>query len=197
MRLIVSLMLLAVVAGFLAHGSLAALSQLRIRWAGLAIVGLVMQVVLPPGSWPLILLLCSFLLLGIFALRNIELAGFPAIGVGIALNLLVIAVNQGMPVTAAAIRASGQADTLQALVAERAPKHHLAGPDDQLLFLGDVMGLPQPVGQAISVGDLFTYGGVAWLVFAGMTGRTRSIVGRRRSRRREVAIGPQEAGSGG
>ena len=39
-------------------------------------------------------------------------------------------------------------------------KHHLAGPDERVLFLGDVIGLPPPVAQAISLGDIFTYGGV-------------------------------------
>ena len=35
-------------------------------------------------------------------------------------------------------------------------------------FLGDVIGLPPPVAQAISVGDIFTYGGVAVVIAAGM-----------------------------
>ena len=47
-------------------------------------------------------------------------------------------------------------------------KHHLAGPEDRVLVLGDVIGLPPPVGQAISVGDIFTYGGVAVVIAAGM-----------------------------
>ncbi|MDQ3210483.1 MAG: DUF5317 domain-containing protein, partial [Actinomycetota bacterium] len=46
--------------------------------------------------------------------------------------------------------------------------HHLASQDDLVVFLGDVIALPQPIGQAISVGDIFTYGGVGVVIVAGM-----------------------------
>jgi Family of unknown function (DUF5317) len=52
-------------------------------------------------------------------------------------------------------------------------KHHLADDDDRLLALGDVIALPAPIGQAISIGDIFTYGGVVVVVVAGMRRRTK------------------------
>jgi hypothetical protein len=73
-----------------------------------------------------------------------------------------------MPVTRAAIVGSGQADTLDEIVDEGGNKHHLAGPDDQLLFLADSIGIPPPVSQAVSVGDILAYGGAMWFVVAGM-----------------------------
>jgi hypothetical protein len=42
-----------------------------------------------------------------------------------------------------------------------------------LLFLGDVIAVPAPVSQVISIGDLFTYGGMA-IVIAGSMRRRRS-----------------------
>ncbi|HEV8563278.1 MAG TPA: DUF5317 family protein, partial [Actinomycetota bacterium] len=80
----------------------------------------------------------------------------------------------GMPVAERAIVASGQQDTLSELVSHPGVKHHLAGADDELLFLGDVIAIPPPIGQIVSLGDVFTYGGVAWVVVAGM--RRRRIV---------------------
>jgi hypothetical protein len=47
---------------------------------------------------------------------------------------------------------------------------HLAGPNERLLFLGDSIAIA-PIRQAVSLGDLFAYGGVMWLVVAGMLGR--------------------------
>jgi hypothetical protein len=103
----------------------------------------------------------------VFAAVNIRLAGFPLIAIGICCNFLVIAVNHGMPVTRQALVASGQAYTLQMLVHDGGAKHHLADDSDRLLVLGDVIAIG-PLQQAVSVGDLFTYGGVVWLIVAGM-----------------------------
>ena len=39
-------------------------------------------------------------------------------------------------------------------------------------FLGDVIAIPPPLAQAISLGDIFTYGGVAVVVISGMRRRS-------------------------
>ena len=156
--------------GYLLGGRMSNLARLRIRWAPLAVVGFAMQLINPPGRWPLVMLLGSFVLLSTFAIVNRRTLGFGLILVGVTLNFLVIAVNAGMPVSAEALRTSGQEDTIGALTdrADAYVKHHLAGPEDRALALGDVIGLPPPVAQAISLGDIFTYGGVAVVIVAGM-----------------------------
>ena len=173
MKLILATLLLALVAGFLLGGRLSNLSHLRIRWAPLAIVGFAMQLVNPPGNWPLFMLLGSFVLLSIFALANIRTSGFALILVGVAMNFTVIAVNSGMPVSRQALIASGQADTVGDLVndADSYVKHHLADGEDRVLFLGDVIALAPPIAQAVSVGDFYTYGGVALVIVAAMRRR--------------------------
>jgi hypothetical protein len=173
MKLILATLLVALVAGFLLGGRLSNLSHLRIRWAPLAIVGFAMQLVNPPGDWPLFMLLGSFVMLSIFALANIRTAGFALILVGVAMNFTVIAVNSGMPVSRQALIASGQADTVGDLVndADSYVKHHLADGEDRVLFLGDVIALAPPIAQAVSVGDLYTYGGVALVIVAAMRRR--------------------------
>jgi hypothetical protein len=171
MKLAVLGLALAVALGYAFGGRLSNLSELSVRWAPVAFLGLLMQVIVPPGGWPLILLLASFVVLAAFTVANLRVTGFVVILVGLALNFAVIAVNGGMPVSREALVASGQADTVDALLDGRGAKHHLAAPDDRLVFLGDVIPIPGPVHQAISVGDLFTYGGVAIVVAAAMRRR--------------------------
>ena len=173
MKLILATLAIAVVFGYLLGGRLSSLSHLRIRWAPLALIGFAMQLINPPGNWPLFMLLGSFVLLSIFAIVNIRTAGFALILVGVAMNFAVIATNSGMPVSRQALIASGQADTLGDLVndADSYVKHHLADGDDRVLFLGDVIALAPPISQAVSIGDFYTYGGVAVVVVAGMRRR--------------------------
>jgi hypothetical protein len=177
MKLILATLLVAVVVGFLNGGRLSSLSHLRIRWAPLALVGFAMQLVNPPGDWPLIMLLASFVLLSIFAIANVKTAGFALILIGVAMNFAVIALNGGMPVSRQALIASGQADTVDDLVneADSYVKHHLADGDDRVLFLGDVIALAPPVAQAVSVGDFYTYGGVAVVIIAAMRRRPDEV----------------------
>jgi hypothetical protein len=173
MKLILVVLAFSVLLGWLAGGRLSALSKLRLRWAGVAIVGLALQLApVPSGGWAMALLFVSFALLIAFAVANIHVVGFPLVLIGIVLNLTVIAANRGMPVTEQALVASGQRDTLRSLVQDGGAKHHLAGSDDRLLFLGDVIAIGAPVSQAISAGDVFTFGGVMCVVVAGMIGRS-------------------------
>ena len=177
MRLIISSLTLAVVVGYLAGGRLAPLAQLEIRWPYVALAGLGLQVAPVPGpTLPLVLLLVSFVLLVAFAAANVKarVVGFPLILIGIVLNFAVIAVNQGMPISREALIASGQAETLSLLARDGGVKHHLAGPDDRLLFLGDVIVI-RPVSMVASVGDLIAYAGVLWLVLMGMVGKVAQV----------------------
>jgi hypothetical protein len=170
-KLVLLTLLLAALAGRLYGGSFSNLGRLRIAWTPLALIGLAMQFVGGPGRWPLTLLIVSFVLLLVFGSVNLEVPGFPLIVLGVILNFLVIAVNHGMPVAERAIVASGQQETLSELVSDPGVKHHLAGANDELMFLGDVIAIPRPVGQIVSLGDVLTYGGVVWVVVAGMRRR--------------------------
>jgi Family of unknown function (DUF5317) len=173
MKLVAIGLVLGVAVGYIRGGRLSRLSELKPRYAPLALAGLLLQMVNPPGSWPLVMLIGSFVLLTAFTLANIRIVGFAPILVGVVLNFAVIAINGGMPVDRDAIVASGQESTLAPLLEHRGVKHHLAGPDDRLLFLGDVIAVPAPVSKVISIGDLFTYGGMA-VVIAGSMRRRRS-----------------------
>ncbi len=108
------------------------------------------------------------MLLIVFTVANIRVFGFPLILAGVLCNLLVIGANGGMPVSAHALEASDQGQFLGDLENNPYPKHHLATEDDLLRFLGDVIPVPTPVAQAISLGDILTYGGVGMVIVGAM-----------------------------
>jgi Family of unknown function (DUF5317) len=176
MKLIVGTLVISIAVGYLAGGRLSNLANLQIRWAPLALIGFVMQLINPPGHWPLAMLFGSFVLLSVFAFVNRHVLGFWLILIGVGLNFAVIGLNSGMPVSSQALAASGQENTIGQLTnnADNYVKHHLATGDDTALFLGDVIALPSPIGQAISVGDIFTYSGVVVVIVGGMRRRTKT-----------------------
>jgi hypothetical protein len=193
MRLIAATLLLAVLVGAAFGGRPARLSLTEVRWRWAAVVGLVLQAFPLPNSLEgleLPMLYVSFTLLVAFAIANVRLRGFELIAVGLLLNFLVIAVNAGMPVSRQALVASDQLGSLEYLERYGGAKHHLAGAGDRLTALGDVIAIPAPIAQAISVGDLFTYCGAGLFVVLGMTGHLR------RTERPGLAADPKAATDG-
>lgn len=176
MRLVLVAFAVAIGLGYLLGGRVSWLSGIKVRWFPLALVGLIMQMAPVPGNrWPVYLLYASFALLLVFAFMNLKVTGFAIIAVGIILNFTVIAVNGGMPVSGRSLIDSGQASTLADLVHAGGAKHHLIKPSDDLTFLADVIAIPPPVSQSVSLGDLFTYGGVIVLIAAAMRRRPGEV----------------------
>ena len=172
----------AVILGYLAGGRLRGFERVHLRWWPLALIGLAMQVAPVPDLGgdgedllSLGLLIGSYVPLSAFAVANLRQPGFWLVTTGLAMNLLVISVNGGMPVTREAVVASGQEGLLGVLEEDRGQKHHLANRDeDVLLFLADVIPLAGPFRQVVSAGDLVLYAGVGWFVFGTMrAGRDR------------------------
>lgn len=181
MKLLLAVVVISMVLGYALGGRLHRLEALRPRWWGLVILGLGIQFIpLPEGDVGTDLVVrtavlsLSYTLLVAFALVNVRMPGMFLVVIGLACNFAVIAVNGGMPASAEALIDSGQEDVLAYLRDEGADKHHLLTDEDELTFLADVIAVPQPVGQAISVGDVFVYVGLIWLIVAAMRGWTPS-----------------------
>jgi lysylphosphatidylglycerol synthetase-like protein (DUF2156 family) len=175
MRLILLTVLVALAAGFLTGGTLREFPTVKTRWWGLAFVGVAMQFVTGGGTLETVLLLGSFVVLLAFVGANIRAPGFVLVMLGLALNGAVITANQGMPVTRHALVASGQANTLTELATNGdGQKHFLADDDTPLLPLGDAIPLGSPVGQAISIGDIFVHLGIGWFIVMAMRRRDPS-----------------------
>ena len=177
MRLILLTVVVAVIVGLVTGGSLRAFPSIPLRWWWLAVAGVVLQLLPGQGAIAVVLLFVSFGLLLVFGVVNVRVAGFPLILVGLALNALVIGVNRGMPVTRGALSSSGQQDALAELASNGdGQKHFLALGDTPLLFLGDVVPVPQPIGQAVSIGDVLVHVGVGWFIVMAMHPRRQPAV---------------------
>lgn len=181
MILFATVIVLAVGLGYAFGGRLRRFERLRLRWWGLAVVGLAIQFVpLPEGVGGIDLVVrtavlsASYTMLLAFAIVNVYLPGLPLVLIGLACNFAVIAANGGMPVSEEALVSSGQADVLDMLLEDGSQKHHLLTDGDVLTFLADVVPVPKPIGQVISVGDVFVYLGLIVLAVATMRGRIPS-----------------------
>lgn len=174
MKIILLTLGLSILVAIALGGRPARLAVAPVRWAWLAVVGLALQLLPPSQLDPIAvpLLLVSFVILVAFLIANLRLRGFELILVGVLLNFLVIGMNSGMPVSRAALIASDQRATLTYLEEYGGAKHHLADEEDVLVGLGDSIALGAPIRQAISLGDVFTYVGVAVFVVFGMLGRS-------------------------
>jgi hypothetical protein len=183
MILFFGVIVIAVLVGLVAGGSIHRFAELRLRWWLLAPVGFALQgVPLPDGRHGTDLLIrvvvlgASYLLVLAFAIRNWRIAGVPLIVAGLLLNGLVVTVNGGMPVSRSALVASGQADVLHLLLEDEGAKHHLLDRgEDVLAPLGDVIAVPAPIHQVVSVGDVFVYAGLMWLIVAVMRAPTEAL----------------------
>jgi hypothetical protein len=171
-------MLLAIVAavgaalvGRVRGGSLDALAATKLRWPVFLVAGLGLQIgfALWSPSWTneaiaVAVVIASDVLVGVFVVANRRLAGMVTIGMGLLLNLVVIAANGAMPVSPGAARIAG------ARVPGPHPdiKHERLGRATILPLLGDVIPLPH-LGEVMSVGDVVLAIGIARLVYLRTT----------------------------
>ena len=172
-KLILLVIAAALIVGLLTGGSFRYFPSIPLGWWSLAIGGIVLQFLPLSGDAGFWALVASFVLLLAFALLNLRAPGFILIFCGLLLNAIVIFANHGMPVAREALIRSGQGSTLTDLRESGGSKHHLADDDTVLLVLGDSIVIPQPIGVAVSVGDLCVYLGVAWCFVASIHPRER------------------------
>lgn len=161
-------------AGYLAGGSLRNFERVHVHWWGAALFALLLQVV-PMRRWidddlAVALLVGSYALLIAFVWVNRRLPAAPLLLLGLALNFSVIGLNGGMPVSAAAIAATGApGGALPAAIDDG--KHHLMTSTDVVTPLADVIGLPPPASIVLSIGDVFLYSGLTAFTVMVMRGR--------------------------
>ena len=179
------ILVLAVVLGLLASlvrhrgCTFQRIAALRLHWASLALLAVVLQVPLLRAPMDLVrnlrvqqaLFLASYLLLLVFVWRNRRLAGILIVGVGVVLNLLAIVANRGfMPITT---------ETLVEINPGSTPGQWPEGfhygfskdviharQDTKLWALSDILVVspPFPWPMAFSVGDLVLAFGIVVLL---------------------------------
>ena len=107
------------------------------------------------------LLMASYALLLAFCFVNVRLPGMWIVAAGLALNTVVVGLNQGMP-TADSEQQTATGETVDRPI-ERTVKQRPESDDDILGFLGDVIELPGPLDSTISIGDILIVVGSLYL----------------------------------
>jgi hypothetical protein len=173
---------LAVLAVVATKGSFRRLGRLKFRLVPVLLIGLFIQIPLDFWSFPkdriedvgLGILLLTYAMILAFCYANRSTRGMPLIAIGIILNVLVIALNQGMP-TKDYVREVDGHTRYEPI--EQTVKHRPEQDGDLLGFLGDVITLPGFPNQQFSIGDIVISIGIIDLCFEG------SRVPRRRGQR--------------
>lgn len=154
----------------LTKGSFRRLSQLQFRHLWLLLVALIVQIVLELVEFPkdrmedlgVAILLASYVMIFVFCWINRKVKGMTVIAIGIALNVLVISLNLGMPTTEELRTINGR-DVYVPI--EQTVKHRPQDDDTKLSFLGDVITLPRLPNQQFSIGDIIIGLGIVDLCF--------------------------------
>jgi Family of unknown function (DUF5317) len=165
----IALALIVVVA---TKGSFQRLGSLHFKVLWLLIVALAIQIALEFLDFPhariedvgVGILLLSYALIFGFCFVNRKIKGMSLITVGVALNVLVIALNQGMPTKDDVRERNGREVHVPI---EQTVKHRPQQDSDLLGFLGDVITAPGLPNQQFSFGDIVMGLGIVDLCFEG------------------------------
>lgn len=176
--ILIALAALCIISVPLSGGRLVQLADLRLRGLAAPIIALGLQVtlvtILPGGNQQLHadVHIATYALIGMFLFANRHIAGMTMIAAGAAANALAITLNGGV------MPASRSAQHMAGLV-ERGHVFHnsaaLAHP--HLLWLGDILPVPGPLPNVLSIGDC--------AIFLGML-----VLLHRASRPRVVKVSP-------
>ena len=170
---------IGIVAGLLLGGKLDRLADLRLRWAPLALLGLVVQVLLfadpisaAVGDGAPAIYVASTAAVLIAVLRDVAIPGMALIAIGAGSNLVAIVANGGyMPADPAAL----------ASVVELTPgySNSVVVADPALRPLTDIFALPAafPFANVFSVGDVLIGIGVAATIVIAMRARRAGRTG--------------------
>jgi hypothetical protein len=148
----------------LTGGSLGELATLRLRWLWAAPSALIVQVIITEViagdnrsilEWAHI---ASYVLLVAFLWANRRIAGVPIITAGALSNMLVIVVNGGV------MAASRTAQRIAGLTEGSGFHNSNAVAHPHLLWLGDIIPVPGPLPNVLSVGDLMIFTGMLVLL---------------------------------
>ena len=174
MSLVLAVLLVGLVLGWSAGGTLGRLGGLPLRSARLVGAALVVQFagsVIGGPVYPLGLAASALLVLAFLA-RNRGLRGTGLVALGLLLNAVVVGANGAMPVSSDAAGRAGV--SLQTLLTGADLRHVLADDSTRLLWLGDVIPVPLPVRpEVVSPGDVLIAAGLGQLVVVGMLIRRR------------------------
>jgi hypothetical protein len=168
--------LLAALAAVVRGGSMKALADTQFEWTWLLFAGLAIQLTAQiwspewlDGAAGTAVIVGSNVLVVVFLVANRRLPGVLLIGLGLALNVIVIAANGAMPVSVSASRSAG-VEPPPPGVAD--VEHERLDDDTKLPWLADVLAIPG-AREVFSVGDVILALGIGDLVYRRATWNKR------------------------
>lgn len=182
-------LLIALVVTFAIRGSVEGLARVRIKHSWLFVAGLGIQIAVfnssPVGEtlkpYSGFFHVASYLLIGGGFMFNLRLHGWPVIGIGALLNLMVITVNKGfMPASLAAVKWAGIVDSYYRDGGRMVFNNSIiAGPGTVMWWLGDIFAIPRyfPLHNVFSVGDILIGLGIVSFVWNSCERNNRKIEG--------------------
>jgi hypothetical protein len=164
-------LLVGLLIGALSGGRVAGLAALHIRWAGVIVFGLFVQIVLftdavaaQVGDLGPVIYVASTLLVLAAVARNYAIPGMLVVAAGAAMNLAAILANGGyMPAGESAMAALGKAEpTIYS--------NSAVIPEPALWFLTDIFAMPEgmPFANVFSPGDVVIGIGIAIVIVVAM-----------------------------
>jgi hypothetical protein len=173
----------ALLAMFATGGRVVRLLNMGVQALWMLLVGLGIQIALALVDFPseriddagFGLLMFSYALLLAFTLANFRLRGMAIVTVGLAMNAVVIGLNEGMPTRDRQVENRAGREVERPV--ERTAVERPESDEDLLPFLGQIIRLPEnPVDEFLSPGDIVIAVGVVVVFVAG--GRARRQRGR-------------------
>lgn len=157
---------LSIIISLLRGGQLKKLKDIHFRMPYLAIISLFLDfwpyhLLNTPHWMAFIIFIVKYSLLFAFILINSSYKHLKTIGIGIALNFLVILLNGGaMPVSQHALQIPSLDKYVQMIQNGNLPSYTLMADKTHLWFLADIIYLPWPREQFISIGDIIIMIGI-------------------------------------
>jgi hypothetical protein len=166
--------------GFAAGGKPSNLEKLPLRWIGLLLPALIIQLLIFPtftstalfsyATAPLHIL--SYCMLVLWIVGNRGLTPILVLAAGAVCNMLALLFNGGfMPASVGALQKAGLPILAETLINNGAYSNLiLMSSDTRLNLLGDLLYIPKwiPFSSAFSIGDLLISLALVWLIAKGM-----------------------------
>ena len=179
-------LLLGVVAALLTGGRLRNLEHLELKGGPILLTALLAQVFLPrivpetglpPWAELGVFWIVPALVAMTVAALNWHQPGMGLVAAGIGLNLVVVVLNGGMPVSLASVSTVMADSAVSAL--DRSWLHIPASSATNLLFLADVIPVPGPAWHRglVSLGDILMSAGAGYWAFVAMLEPDVSVCG--------------------
>ncbi|MDI6601650.1 MAG: DUF5317 domain-containing protein [Thermoanaerobacteraceae bacterium] len=168
----IDVMVISLVIAMIRGVDLKIAGQYEIKGSYLFALGLLIEAVsvlfakeIGPLRYWLYLSSFAFLLAAVYMNRDNRI--FWSMGIGVFLNMTVIAINGGrMPVLLEAAKRAGLMDLAESLMQGSLISHVMITPDTPLWFLGDIIYIPKPYPRpdVLSIGDIFICIGLFFLI---------------------------------